>query len=915
MAVHRVDLTLLQAERGILEMVATGAPLRETLEALTSLIEARQPGLRCGILVVSVDGTRFAESYGPGLPAAYHQAFAGAAITPPYSGACGEVAHRGEPVFVADIAAAACYTEQWRDLLIACGLACVCSIPVTGPSGRVLGSFAMYHAYPRDPRPADPALIEIATHLAGIALERARDAKLAAARDARLQASARQFADMIENAPFGTYVVDADFRLALASQSARNTFGIDGLIGMDLGDALRKMWPESFASEAISRFRHTLATGETYTANDTVEQRRDIDAVEAYDWRIERIVMPDGRFGIVCYFYDLSGRQRMEAELRASEARFASAFEQAPSFMAMLSGPNHVIEIANPAYMKLIGHRAVLGRAVADALPEAVAQGYIGLLDRVYQTGKAYTAYGARYEVQAVPGGPAEERFLDFVYQPIADASGAINRIFVIGSDVTDRIEAARDLETSQERLRLAIAAGRLGLFDWDLRSGTLVWDDGLRAMWSVPDTAPVSIDTFYAGLHPDDVQRVTEVISRSHDPAGDGAYDVEYRVIGIADRQQRWVSARGRTLFQHGTPVRMIGVGVDVTALREAEAVLARSREELERLVDERTRELAETQVRLAHAQRMEALGQLAGGIAHDFNNVLQTVQGGAGLIEQRINDPAAVRRLARMVVDAANRGSAITQRLLAFSRRGDLRAEAVDPLLLLTDLQEILSHTLGSGITVRVAPAAGLPPLLADKGQLETVLINIATNARDAMGGSGALTLSASTAVLPDPDGLGPEPTLAPDSYVHLGVSDTGTGMTKEVLARVTEPFFTTKPPGQGTGLGLAMARGFVEQSGGRMLIESEPNKGTTVHIWLPAAPADSAINRTQPDDQANRNGKAARVLVVDDEPLVRDVITGQLEAAGYDVVPAADSRDALAILDAGERVELIVTDMSMP
>ena len=195
------------------------------------------------------------------------------------------------------------------------------------------------------------------------------------ARDAHLRTIAEQFAALIDNAPFGTYVIDADFRLAQASQIARKFFDIDGLIGMDLGDALRKIWPAPFASEAIDRFRHTLATGEPYIAKDTVEQRADIDAVEAHDWRIERIAMPDGRFGVVCYFYDLSERQRMEAESRASQARFASAFKQAPSFMAMLAGPEHVIEIANPGYLRLVGNRDVLGRAVADAIPEAAAQG------------------------------------------------------------------------------------------------------------------------------------------------------------------------------------------------------------------------------------------------------------------------------------------------------------------------------------------------------------------------------------------------------------------------------------------------------------------------------------------------------------------------------------------------------------
>src|SRR5581483_7992918 len=269
------------------------------------------------------------------------------------------------------------------------------------------------------------------------------------------------------------------------------------------------------------------------------------------------------------------------------------------------------------------------------------------------------------------------------------------------------------------------------------MQTGDLRWDKRLHAIWSIADDAPVSIDTFYAGLHPDDVSRVRQAIAASLDPLGDGDYRAEFRVVGRVGGKLRHVSARGRTTFANGEPVRMVGTAVDVTALREAEAVLARDRDELERLVGERTRALEAAQMRLAHAQRMEALGQLAGGIAHDFNNVLQAVQGGAALIERRPADPDGVRRIARMVFDAAGRGSAITRRLLAFSRRADLRAEAVEAASLLTDMREILTHTLGAGIGVRVDLENGLPPLLADKGQLETALINLASNARDAMHG----------------------------------------------------------------------------------------------------------------------------------------------------------------------------------
>jgi CheY-like chemotaxis protein len=312
-----------------------------------------------------------------------------------------------------------------------------------------------------------------------------------------------------------------------------------------------------------------------------------------------------------------------------------------------------------------------------------------------------------------------------------------------------------------------------------------------------------------------------------------------------------------------------------------------------------------------------MQALGQLAGGIAHDFNNVLQAVTAASTMIERRAADPEGVRRLARMAADAAERGSAITRRLLAFARRGDLRAEALDAAAVLEDLREILAHTLGAAIAVNVEAEPGLPPLLADKGQVETVLVNLCTNARDAMPGGGTLTLSASleTAVAGAAHAAG----LAAGRYVRFAVSDTGAGMDAATLARVTEPFFTTKPPGQGTGLGLAMARGFAEQSGGALQVESAPGEGTRVTLWLPqAAEVDTAAARqdvASATGSGGPRGGSRRVLLVDDDPLVLELLAGQLDVAGFSVATAASGVEALDLLAAGGGIDVLVTDLSMP
>ena len=386
-----------------------------------------------------------------------------------------------------------------------------------------------------------------------------------------------------------------------------------------------------------------------------------------------------------------------------------------------------------------------------------------------------------------------------------------------------------------------------------------------------------------------------------------------------VATEAEEFYQPLGRLFAARAFPAEDGGITVffrDVTEQRKAEAIIARSKAELEMLVDERTRDLRETQAKLAHAQRMEALGQLAGGIAHDVNNVLQATLGAAALIDRRMDDPKEVRHLVSMIAEAAERGASITRRLLTFSRRGELRAEPLDSLALLASMREILSSTLGTGVEIKVEADADLPPLLADKGQLETVLVNLATNARDAMANeTGTISLTAGSETRTVGDDPAHPAALGAGTYVRLAVSDTGCGMDAGTLARAFEPFFTTKAPSKGTGLGLAMVRSFLEQSGGGMRLESAPGRGTTATLWLPVA-NERIAPVVAPQQLPDPLGPgASRVLLVDDEELVRKVLAQHLTDRGYTVVEAPEGIAALALLDAGEPIDALVSDLSMP
>jgi signal transduction histidine kinase/ActR/RegA family two-component response regulator len=349
----------------------------------------------------------------------------------------------------------------------------------------------------------------------------------------------------------------------------------------------------------------------------------------------------------------------------------------------------------------------------------------------------------------------------------------------------------------------------------------------------------------------------------------------------------------------------------VDVTALRDAEEKLRTVNADLEQRAqrDVAAREIA-SQRAAAQADRIQALGQLAGGIAHDFNNILQAIAGSAALITLHPDNRELVSRFSTIIGDSAARGAAITRRVLLLARRGDLKAEPIDPNALLSGVKGAFVYTLGPSITVELVVAEDLPCLMADKKQLEIALVNLATNARDAMPDGGVLRLNA------DIDEVAPGTQhaagLPGGCYVQLSLTDTGVGMSDAVLSRVGEPFFTTKGVGNGTGLGLSMVKGFAEQSGGGFAIESTLGVGTTARIWLPIA-AGRAVSLRGASSFADG---IAQILLVDDDPHVRDIVGEQLEQLGHSVLSAAGGRDALLILRArAAAIDLMITDLSMP
>ncbi len=314
----------------------------------------------------------------------------------------------------------------------------------------------------------------------------------------------------------------------------------------------------------------------------------------------------------------------------------------------------------------------------------------------------------------------------------------------------------------------------------------------------------------------------------------------------------------------------------------------------------------------RLQQAQKMEAVGQLTGGVAHDFNNLLAVIQGNAELLAAGAEDDEG--SLTRPLLRAARRGAELTQRLLAFSRRQPLHPQEIDFGELVDGMTELLSRTLGETIRIGTVAQPGLWTASADPGQVENAILNLAINARDAMPGGGKLTIECENARL-DEGYVGQNPEALVGDYVVLSVSDSGTGMTTEVREHAFEPFFTTQEVGKGSGLGLSMVYGFAKQSGGHVIIYSEEGEGTTIRLYLPRAVQPSEAKEVPTALERMPRGQGETVLVLEDDPDVRQLAVKLVASLGYQVIDVPEAASARAVLDRGERLDLLLSDVVLP
>jgi PAS domain S-box-containing protein len=523
-----------------------------------------------------------------------------------------------------------------------------------------------------------------------------------------------------------------------------------------------------------------------------------------------------------------------------------------------------------------------------------------------------------------------------FVNMPLIEQGGFVALIFAShgqprnfsDDDLLLMREIAERVRTATERLRAEAArraseeqftvfAQVMPNHIWAARAdGFLYWFNDQVLNYTGLSIADLSgVDGWGKVVHPDDL---ADAGSRWGQALATGSvYETEFR-LRRRDGVYRWFLARAEAVMGASGAINgWVGSNTDIDDKRHQAAELERLAGSLETQVAERTRELVSAEEALRQSQKMEAVGQLTGGLAHDFNNLLTAIMGGLEIIGMRIKQGRYddIGRYSEAAQAAARRAAALTHRLLAFSRRQTLDPRATDVSRLVNGMEELVGRTLGPQVALSVETQPGLWSTMVDANQLENALLNLVINARDAMPDGGTLSIRTRNAPLDEDQARVRD--LDPGDYVALSVTDSGTGMSPEVIARAFDPFFTTKPLGEGTGLGLSMIYGFARQSGGQVRIDSEFGKGATFSIFLPRHHgADHAGEEIAPDTGATpRAGHGETVLVVDDEPGVRMLIAELLAELGYQLLEAEDAASGLALLESDVRIDLLVSDVGLP
>ncbi len=682
--------------------------------------------------------------------------------------------------------------------------------------------------------------------------------------------------EVMENIGEAFFTLDREWRFSYLNNRAEVFLGRcrHALIGRKVFDE----FPEAKGTATEVECRRAFDTGKTVRFDQNYAPLSAIFRVTAHP-------TPNG---LAVYFSDITKEQQREEQLRLLDVAIA----QINDLVIITEAGNPAaddqpkIVYVNDAFVNRTGHRReeVLGqtpRILQGPKTQRLE------LDRIRAALTACKPVRAELINYTKSG---EEYWLELDIVPIADDAGVPTHFVSVQRDITHRRITEAALQVSETRFRLIAQATGNAIWELDIARELLWWSDGFTALFGhETDPRGMLASVWHANVHPDDKVRVDK--TESHLLSGEAEQSLQRYRFRRGDGS--WAEVEDHVFLLRdveGRPQRLLGSMTDISERLNLEA-------------------------RLQQSHKLEAVGQLTGGIAHDFNNLLMIVMGNVELIQDGLDLEHPLRPCADMIAIASDRAAELTNRLLAFSRKQTLQPRVLDVNAVVTEMEEMLRRTLSQDIDIELGTADGLWRTEVDPGQIESALLNLAINGRDAMAGGGVLTIKTANVVLDDDD-VAAEPRLTPGEFVMIAVCDTGHGIPQDQIERVFEPFFTTKPVGKGTGLGLSMVYGFVKQTGGHICIFSELGKGVTVEMYFPryrggepaAAAAVVVEERPLPRGQET-------ILIVEDDGMILQQLAAQLASLDYHVVAASTGAAALAILRDRSDFDLLLTDVVLP
>lgn len=666
----------------------------------------------------------------------------------------------------------------------------------------------------------------------------------------------RRFAESMENISDAFFQLDTEWRFTYLNRQTERL--LERSRSMLLGRSIWEEFPEASSGIIRQHYERTVREGRTADFEVFYESLKAWFSVTAY---------PDPR-GLTVYFRDVTERHASDQHLHLLESAIAKIEDFViVTEVASDSGSRQKIVYVNDAFVRITGYpvHEALGRSPAFLQGERSDAATVEEIDRAIASAKAIRAELLNYAKDG------REYWVDMSISPILGSDGQATHFVATGRDITERKRAEERLAESEQRFAIVARMTTDAIWDWDVTTGRVKWNSNIASIFGHAEV-PVEdgLREWEAKIHPDERARIASSVSAAIEGDADTWLE-EYRFLRGTGTYAQVLDQGYIIRNAAGEAIRVVGGIRDITETRMSEA-------------------------KRLQAQRLEAIGQLTGGVAHDFNNLLTVIIGTAETLADEIVD-SRLSTVAQLNHKASLQGAALTRQLLTFAGRQPLELAALNISNSIRAMEGLLSTALGETIILNLEldPTAG--HVRADAAQLEAAIMNLSINARDAMPNGGRLTIF----------------TARSGSDAVVRISDDGFGMDAETRAKAFEPFFTTKPFGKGSGLGLSTVYGFVRQSGGRIDIESELAKGTTISLSFPRLastdiPADPLSN-------VEIEGGNERILVVEDDPMVREFAAGTLASLGYTVTCAEDATEALRILESDTPFDLVFSDVVMP